>query len=264
MRLVAAAVFLGMATACGGGGGPNTPSSPPPTPSVPVDEVCGALGLEPSTSIVNGRPCSTATSAVVLVNRRDANNQPAGSCSGTIIAPRAVLTAAHCLDDNVAAVRIWLGTGDQIPARSFTRHPGYRENDVATDIAIVRMNQDLPRTPMPLLLSRDPQVGEAAVLAGWGRDENIVGTTLRAGVATITSVSQAILQTQYSTSASSVCAGDSGGALLLSQGGGWAIAAVTSANSTLFCSFGANYFAAIRSPATAEFILGAVPEAARQ
>lgn len=265
--IVSAAAYVGVAlTACGGGGGssPAAPSSPAPTPNLPAGGACGALGAAPSTSIVNGNSCSAESAAVVLVNLRDASNSPAGACSGTIIAPRAVLTAAHCVDGNTASVRIWLGSGDQIVAQSFTRHPAYRENDIATDVAIVQMREDLPRTPIPLLLSRDAQVGETAILAGWGRDENSVGTTLRAGVTTITSVTQTILQTQYSSTASSVCAGDSGGSILLSEGGSWAVAAVTSANSTLFCSFGANYFASVRSPATRDFILGLVPEAARR
>lgn len=264
--LTPAAACLLIAVACGGSGGgtPTAPSSPPAAPNLPSGGACGAIGLMPSASIVNGSACSPANAAVVLVNLRDANDVHAGACSGTIIAPRAVLTAAHCVDGNVVSARIWLGSGDQIPARSFTRHPAYREGDVSTDVAVVQMNEDLPRTPIPLLVSRDAQVGEAAVIAGWGRDENSVGTTLRAGVASITSVTPAILQTQYSTTASSVCAGDSGGSLLLSEGGVWAIAAVTSANSTLFCSFGANYFAAIRSPATAEFIFGLVSDAARR
>jgi hypothetical protein len=251
--------------ACGGGSGspPTSPTSPPPAPTLPAGGVCGALGATP-TAIVNGSSCSTASAAVVLVNVRNASNEHIGACSGTIIAPRAVLTAAHCVDGAAASVRIWLGSGEQILAQSFTKHPNYRENDLGSDVAVVLMRDDLPRAPIPLLLSRDAQMGEAAILAGWGRDENSVGVTLRAGLASITSVTPAVLQTQYSASASSVCAGDSGGALLLLEGGVWSIAAVTSANSTLFCSFGANYFASVRNRDTNVFILALVPEAARR
>ena len=263
---IAAVACLLAPAACGGGGGssPTSPGPPPPAAALPAGGVCGALGAAAPTAIVNGTSCSTANAAVVLVNTRDVHDVHAGACSGTIIAPRAVLTAAHCLVGNTASVRIWLGSGPQIVARSFAVHPNYRESDTATDVGIVLMHDDLPRTPLPLLLSREAQVGEAAIIAGWGRDENSIGATLRAGLTSIAAVTPAVLQTQYSTTAGSVCPGDSGGSLLLSEAGVWSVAAVTSANSTVFCSFGANYFASVRSAANAAFILGLVPEAARR
>ena len=92
-RVALAAACLALAAACGGGGGsPTTPAPPPPT--VPVSSACGALtqSVSPSTAIVNGAECSTDNSAVVLLNIKDASGAQAGSCSGTIIAARAVLT----------------------------------------------------------------------------------------------------------------------------------------------------------------------------
>ena len=263
VQRMCALVCLGIAAGACGGSSPTAPASPPPTATLPASGVCGALGSS-STAIVNGTACSSTNSAVVLVNMRDPNNVHVGACSGTIIAPRAVLTAAHCVDGNIGSVRIWLGSGEQIVAESFTRHPAYRENETGVDVAIIRMRDPLPRSPLPLLLSRDAQVGEAAIIAGWGRDENSVGVTLRAGLTSITSVTATVLQTQYSATAGSVCAGDSGGALLVAESGIWSIAGVTSANSKLFCSFGANYYAAVLSQQASNFILELVPEAARR
>jgi hypothetical protein len=126
------------------------------------------------------------------------------------------------------------------------------------------MGEDIPRTPVPLLLSRDARSGETAVLTGWGKDATGVTSTLRAGVATITAVTPLTLQTSFSANFSSVCQGDSGGPILLLEGGVWSIGGVISANSTLACSFGDNFYANIRHPDISSFILGRVPNASRR
>jgi hypothetical protein len=259
---------LVLLAACGGGS-PASPSSPPPAPTVPVSAACTALGstvsASSSTAIVNGSDCTGAASAVVLLNLRDAGGQPTGACTGTVIAPRAILTAAHCLPSTTASINVFLGTGPQQPAQSFTPHPAWREsNSTAFDVGVILMPADIGRAPMPLLLSRDARVGETAILAGWGRDGSGVGATLRAGTATLTGVTALTLQTTFTTAASSVCQGDSGGPILLNEGGVWAIGGVISANSTLACSFGDNFYANLRHPDISSFILARVPDAARR
>jgi secreted trypsin-like serine protease len=262
-RAAAIGVALALLAACGGSGGSaSTPSSPSPTPTIPVSAACGALG---QTAIVNGTDCSPATSPVVLLNMKDANGLQTGSCSGTVIAARAVLTAAHCVTAATASVKVFPGTGAQLTAQSFARHPNYRDGDnTSFDVAVVLMADDVGRAPMPLLLSRDARVGETAVIAGWGKDQNQVAATLRAGVTTITAVTSLTLQTESSNSFSSTCQGDSGGPLLLSEGGAWALAAVISANSTLACSFGANFYANVRNPDISAFVLSRVPDASKR
>src|SRR5439155_22859511 len=109
------------------------------------------------------------------------------------------------------AVRIFQGTGSEVLTTSFQPYPLYRESDPsALDVGIVVTTQDLNRIPIRLLVSRDARVGEQAVLAGWGKDENGNGTILRAGTTTITGVNSTLLQTQFGATNSSVCSGDSG------------------------------------------------------
>ncbi len=253
--------------ACGGGAS-STPTSPSPTPTIPVSAACAALGqtVSASTAIVNGVECSTASSPVVLLNMKDSGGQQVGSCSGTVIAPRAILTAAHCLQPPATSVKVFLGSGPELVATSFAADPSWREaNNTAFDAGVVLTPDDIGRTPVPLLLSRDARVGENATLAGWGKD-SIAGvtSTLRAGVATITGVTSLTLQTTFSSTASSVCQGDSGGPILLLDGSVWAVGGVTSANSTLACSFGDNFYANIRNADISAFVLGRVPDAARR
>ncbi len=252
---------LVLTAGCGGGGTPSSPASPSPSPSIPISAACGAIGGQ-TVQVVNGNDCNAATGSVVLLNMKSADGVPSGSCSGTVVAPRAVLTAAHCLSSDAASVMVFAGTGIEIPAQSFTHHPSYNpSNNTSFDVGIVITNADIGRAPVPLLLSRDARVGETAVIAGWGKDQNLLAATLRAGVATVTSVSSLLIQTEFTNNFSSVCQGDSGGPLLLQEGGTWAVAAVISANSTLACSYGTNYYANLRNSDISSFVLAQAPAA---
>ena len=259
LRLVAPAV-LALAAACGGST-PTQPSNPAP---IPAADVCGALGSLASSSgqrieILSGASCSADRSPVVKLNMKGAGGVAVGSCSGTIVTPRVVLTAAHCLDGDVEAVRVWLGSGDEILATSFVYYPNYRFNESGFDVGLIFMGQDLPRTPVPVLTSRDGRVGETAIIAGWGRDENSVTTSLRAGSTTLSAVTSTFLQTQYAPPSSSVCSGDSGGPILLSENGQWSVGGITSATSSDACNTGTNFYQAIRNSGVRDFILQHVP-----
>lgn len=267
MRTSAVIIVLAAVAACGGSGGPSAPTTPPATPTVPTASACAALGqtVSAATSIVNGAACATDNSAVVLLNMKDATGLQNGSCTGTVIAPRAILTAAHCLPPATASINVFLGSGPQQVTTTFAAHPNFRENNsTAYDVGVILMPADIGRAAVPLLVSRDARVGETAILTGWGKDASGATSTLRAGSATITAVSALTLQTTYTASAGSVCQGDSGGPILLQEGGTWAVAGVISANSTLACSYGDNFYANLRHPDIMAFILDRVPGAIRR
>jgi hypothetical protein len=159
---------------------------------------------------------------------------------------------------------VWLGSGDQILASSFRGHPDYRDGPTSVDAGIVMMDQDLPRTPIPLLLGREARVGESAIVAGWGRDLNSVGATLRAGLTSLSAVGATVLQTEFSTTTGGICAGDSGGPILLMEQGVWTIGGITSAATAVTCNTGSNFYVNIRGSSVTSFILDAVPDAARR
>jgi hypothetical protein len=262
-RLLAAVLCVAGVTSCGGSSAPPAPTAPSPSPEVTSLDPCGLIRFSASPAILNGADCPTSDVAVVLLNMRDRAGFAVGACSGTVISERAILTAAHCLSDGVALVRVFLGTGLERVAQSFTAHPAYR-GDVVNDVGVVMMSEPIGRRPSPLLLARNARVGETALIAGWGRNQNDVPATLRAGVTTITGADGTQIETQFGTNVASVCSGDSGGPVLLREEGAWAIAGVISATSANVCNTGTNHFVALRNEAVSSFILQLVPDAARR
>lgn len=262
MRLpILALAALMSSVACGGSSPPASPTAPAPLPAA---DACAALGglrstLDNSLPILSGAECSAGVGPVVKVNLRQLGLS-AGTCSGTVIAPRAVLTAAHCLTGNPDEVRIWPGIGPEIIAASFAFYPGFNfDNNTGYDVGVVLMDADLPRTPVGVLTSRAGQTGEVAIIAGFGRDENSDTTRLRAGSTVLSNVSASYLETIYSPPSSSICQGDSGGPIFLQQNGLWTVAGISSATTQSACNTGTNYYLPVYHPSVIAFIRQHVP-----
>ena len=133
-----------------------------------------ALSPLPAAAIINGVPAGgeIAAQTALIVSTRGA------SCSGAVLAPDLVLTAAHCVAPQANyAIAILGGSAPQlIPVTRVVLHPRFDPAQFQTrrptpDLALLKLSQPLPGNFRAVRLMRDPALprpGDRFTLAGFG------------------------------------------------------------------------------------------------
>jgi hypothetical protein len=165
-------------------------------------------------------------SNLVMVLSKQGNRH--GACTGTVIAPDIILTAAHCVAGSKQVAIAYAEDGSHVLQRVAAKavNPGFSPNArVSVDLALIRLEGRLPQRFQPMALETgdgNHAVGVRRTIAGFGlavdRDETSAGILRSASVTVLPKLYPRFLRLGYRVDADlsdfAVCTGDSGGPVL--------------------------------------------------